>query len=446
MSKILQNFYKSTITLDWTIGTGNFYVAQKPVPTDGWLVISPNNATTREIVKYTATGTDANGDYITVTERGVDNTDEQIHTIGEPIRMNITAEYWADMVNDINDIVASGVSNATTTSLGGVELATDAEALAGTDISGAGHPLAVLPSQVKLLSNYVTPVVRAYTPTRVGSSTTQFDITNPAGTTFRYTWDSTGTDPVINTTTFPVGSRVRVHSESFSNGNRGVFTLTGSGTNYFEVTNASGVAENDKTLGAFGYLEIIQKTTTWTKPAGLKYVIAEVVGGGGAGGGVDGSGSSPDNLGSGGGAGGYSRKLIAASSLGATETVTVGAGGNGVYASSGGNGSTTSFGSIMQATGGTGGILLGDGGIGGIGSGGDINVRGGSGSYSDTDSNGNPVGNGGSSVLGGGGAGAINGKGGDGGFFGGGGGGSHFSVDYPGGDGASGCVIVTEFY
>jgi hypothetical protein len=32
--------------------------------------------------------------------------------------------------------------------------------------------------------------------TTMGSATTQFDITNPAGTTFRYTWDGTGTDPL----------------------------------------------------------------------------------------------------------------------------------------------------------------------------------------------------------------------------------------------------------
>lgn len=148
MAKTLQNFYKSTITLDWTIGTGNFYVAQKPVPTDGWLVLSPNNATTREIVKYTATGTDANGDYITVTERGVDNTDEQTHTVGEPIRMNITKEYWDDMQSDIASIVASGVTDATTTTMGGVELATSGEMTAGTDTSAGGHPIVPQPSLI----------------------------------------------------------------------------------------------------------------------------------------------------------------------------------------------------------------------------------------------------------------------------------------------------------
>jgi len=41
------------------------------------------------------------------------------------------------------------------------------------------------------------PVVNAYKTLGYGTSTSQFDITNPAGTTFRYTWDGGGTDPGI---------------------------------------------------------------------------------------------------------------------------------------------------------------------------------------------------------------------------------------------------------
>ena len=83
----------------------------------------------------------------------------------------------------------------------------------------------------------------------VGDSTTQFDITNPAGTTFRYTFDGTGTDPVISATTAPVGSYVYLNAQNFSGANNGVYVVTGSGTNYFEVTNASGIAENNVTIG-----------------------------------------------------------------------------------------------------------------------------------------------------------------------------------------------------
>ena len=90
---------------------------------------------------------------------------------------------------------------------------------------------------------------RTKTGTSVGASNTQFDITNPAGTTFRYTFDGTGTDPSISAATFPAGTQVTTAAQNFSAGNNGTFIVTASGSNYFEVTNASGVAENNKTIG-----------------------------------------------------------------------------------------------------------------------------------------------------------------------------------------------------
>jgi len=85
---------------------------------------------------------------------------------------------------------------------------------------------------------------------------------------------------------------------------------------------------------------------TWTKDAGLKYVVVEVQAGGGAGG----QGDSDDNGGSG-GSGGYSRKLILASALGATETVTIGTiAGNSSF---GAHATTVGGGSASGATAGT---------------------------------------------------------------------------------------------
>ncbi len=77
--------------------------------------------------------------------------------------------------------------------------------------------------------------------------------------------------------------------------------------------------------------------------------------------------------------------MIAAASLLANETVTIGAGGSGgaSWPDSGNNGSTTSFGAHCSATGGEGGGALGGSpayaglaAIGGVGSGGNINYRG----------------------------------------------------------------------
>lgn len=93
----------------------------------------------------------------------------------------------------------------------------------------------------------------------ITSSTTRFDITNPSGSTFRYTYDGTGTDPNISATNPETSDVVVINGENFTAANNGTFTVTGSGTNYFEVTNASGVAENDKTLGSTGYIRIFNE-------------------------------------------------------------------------------------------------------------------------------------------------------------------------------------------
>lgn len=102
----------------------------------------------------------------------------------------------------------------------------------------------------------------------VGSSTTQFDITNPSGTTFRYTYDTTGTDPNISATTFPIGTAVIVQAQNFAAGNKGTFLVTGSGANYFEVTNAGGSAESNKTIGT-GYIDI--KSVLLNVRTGVQY-------------------------------------------------------------------------------------------------------------------------------------------------------------------------------
>ncbi len=84
----------------------------------------------------------------------------------------------------------------------------------------------------------------------IGDTTTQFDITNPSGTTFRYTYDTTGTDPLISATTVPIGSYILIEAQNFNAANNGLFLVTGVGASYFEVTNAAGVAENNKTIGS----------------------------------------------------------------------------------------------------------------------------------------------------------------------------------------------------
>ena len=183
---------------------------------------------------------------------------------------------------------------------------------------------------------------------------------------------------------------------------------------------------------------------TWTKPSGLKRIKVYVTGGGGGGG-----GHNAGESGAGGTAGGTAIKVIEAGSLGATETATVGAGGAG--GDPGGDGVASSFGSHCSATGGVGGEMEGGGSTymnGGVGSGGDINIRG---QGSTSLGSGNQGSNGGSSYWGGGGGGGINYSrphGGSGTYGSGGGGGYQTGSGAAGngGNGGIGLIVVEQYF
>ena len=96
---------------------------------------------------------------------------------------------------------------------------------------------------------------------------------------------------------------------------------------------------------------------TYTPTSGMVYCIIECVGGGGGGGGSSTSSSSQASIGGGGASGVYARKLSDSATVGASQSVTIGAGGAGgtVGGGNGSAGGTTSLGSICSANGGNGG-------------------------------------------------------------------------------------------
>ena len=182
--------------------------------------------------------------------------------------------------------------------------------------------------------------------------------------------------------------------------------------------------------GEFRSIQVFTASGTYTRPAGLVRAKITVVGGGG-GGGTSGGG--------GGGGGGGAIRVVAEATIGASQSVIIGNSGAagfgvGINGSAGG---TTSFGTLLSATGGSGGAgSNGFGGGGGLGASGDMNI-GGSGGGTGSSAG---AGIGGSSIFGGGG----NGNGGDGRNYGGGGGGVGGSG--PAGAGAAGVVFVEEFF
>lgn len=252
--------------------------------------------------------------------------------------------------------------------------------------------------------------------TAIGASDTQFDITNTSGDTHRYTYDGVGTDPGITSSNPATGEYVYIEGTNLNSANEGLFKVTGSDTNYFEVENANGVVENNVTIGSGS---IVISDQEWTKDAGLKYIVVEQVG---AGGGYDSDGGSP-----GGGAGGYARKIITSDNLSDTHGVIVGdAGAN--DSSSPTAGGVTTFGEFAISNGGNPSDNA-VGGSGGSSTGGDINITGGKGGTVQDDG-GTPIesaGYGGVSYFGGPGAPGAGGMG---------------LV----GSASDGIVIVTEYY
>jgi hypothetical protein len=147
--------------------------------------------------------------------------------------------------------------------------------------------------------------------------------------------------------------------------------------------------------GGFGNMQVFASSGTFTVPAGITKVKVTVVGGGGNGGGTN---TSTYVAGGGGGGGGGAIEIVTGLTPAGTVTVTVG-----------GAGGTSSFGAYCSATGGSNGTAgnatnqCAPGGAGGLGSGGDLNIRGGSGSWGIASAtNFAQGGNGGSSILGGG--------------------------------------------
>lgn len=162
----------------------------------------------------------------------------------------------------------------------------------------------------------------------------------------------------------------------------GTISITGSSANPNNHTINFDLAGS----GTTGITSVVTQTFlangTYTPSANMAFAMVEAIGAGGGGGGVVIT-TAAASFSGGGGAGGYARKLFSAATIGASQAVTIGAGGAGGAAGNniGITGGTTSLGALLSATGGVGGsggglLANGAGGLGGVGSSGDFNTHG----------------------------------------------------------------------
>ncbi len=282
-----------------------------------------------------------------------------------------------------------------------------------------------------LIKNTATGMTSAnegiYTVTSVGSGATNWVLTRATsydtateinntglilvqnGSTLAGTaWYNAATIVTVDTTafsysqfgniTFPITLANGGTSASLVANNGGIFYSTASAGAIFAGTATAGLAllSGASTTPSWSssppITRVIVQTFiadgTYTPTTGMKYCTIECVGGGGGGGGVPSTSAAQVAAGSGGGGGGYARKTVTAATIGTSQAVTVGAGGAGGAAgvNNGSTGVTSSVGAIVTATGGGAGIAGGagtafitsnnHGGLGGVGTGGDINMYG----------------------------------------------------------------------
>lgn len=230
------------------------------------------------------------------------------------------------------------------------------------------------------------------------------------------------------------------------------------GNSKIAATNSSGtLAGRSFTVN----VQIFTSSGTYTPTTGMQYVVVEMVGGGGAGGGTA-STSSVQFASAGGASGGeYGRGVFSAATIGASQTVTIGAAGTpgGAGANNGGNGGTTSLGALLTAIGGTGGTGRTAQGTGSStagpaggtgGTGGSFHIPGNPGGAGSCAFAASIVwgGNGGNSFFGSGGLSIVSGAGVAGTGYGAGGGGSSAGAStsaFAGGAGTAGIIVVTEY-
>lgn len=184
----------------------------------------------------------------------------------------------------------------------------------------------------------------------IGAGTTTITKVGPVASTGAVLQSNgLGSDPGFSTATYPSVTTSQQILYSTAANTVGQLTTANSA---LAATNAAGTLA----MRALSVVkQVITATGTYTPTTGMLYCVIECLGGGGAGGGSAATAAGTCSQGTGGGAGEYAFGVFSAATIGASQSVTIGAAGTGNSGAAGGNGGNTSVGALISANGGTGG-------------------------------------------------------------------------------------------
>lgn len=198
----------------------------------------------------------------------------------------------------------------------------------------------------------------------LGTGTANLSSVGPSATTGSILQSAgSSADPVFSTASYPStsgtsGTLLQSNGTNFINTTATYPSVAGTSGNLLTSDGTNWISSAPVTFSQI-VVQVFTSSGTYTPTSGMKYCTVEVVGGGGGGGGCGTTNTGTQASAGGGGAGGrYTRETLDAATIGASVTVTIGAGGTAgaalnASAGNGGIGGTTFFVGICSAAGGS---------------------------------------------------------------------------------------------
>ena len=104
----VQNWYASTLSQSCGSTDTTLYITVVPSVSEGYLVIDPNNTSTREVIHFTSVGAGTIS-IPTTGDRGLDGTSAQSHAQGTDVELHYTTSYFTALQSG-NALAANAIA------------------------------------------------------------------------------------------------------------------------------------------------------------------------------------------------------------------------------------------------------------------------------------------------------------------------------------------------